>query len=42
MDDDEEGIEVSGSPFAPASDYLGEREFNPEAIIQEQRKQSTV
>ena len=25
MDDDEEAIEVSGSPFAPASDYLGKR-----------------
>jgi len=25
VDDDEEAIEVSGSPFAPASDYLGKR-----------------
>lgn len=25
MDDGEEAIDVSGSPFAPASDYLGKR-----------------
>lgn len=25
VDDDEEAIDVSGSPFAPASDYLGKR-----------------
>ena len=25
MDDEEEAIDVSGSPFAPATDYLGKK-----------------
>ena len=32
MDDAEEAIDVSGSPFAPASDYLGKRLVRCETI----------
>ena len=34
MGDDEEAIDVSGSPFAPASDYLGKRLVTSEAHLQ--------
>jgi len=27
VDDEEEAIDVSASPFAPASDYLGKRQL---------------
>ena len=33
MDDEEEAIDTSGSPFAPASDYLGKRLVISEANL---------